>query len=211
MSRALLPLALLIATAPAAATSIYKCRDEAGSVYYSQSFDPARCAAGGAELNEQGMAVRQIERRKTPEELAAEKAAAEAAAEAERRRQAQQQADRVLLMSYASEEDLRRSNQQELEVIESAIQTGRLQMARQERALAELLATAADAERAGQAVPADLNARIDVVRQQIEDQRAFITRKLAEQAQSNLEFTMRLIRYREMRARQEALLRGDAG
>jgi hypothetical protein len=208
MRRATLPLLLLLAAAPASATSIYKCKDESGNIYYSQSFDPAKCGAGGAELNEQGMAVREIERRKTPEELAAEKAAAEIAAEAERRQQAQQQADRVLLMSYATEDDLRRSNQQELEVIESAIQTGRLQMARQERALADLLASAADAERAGQTVSADLSARIDVVRGQIEDQRAFITRKLAEQAQSNLEFTMRLIRYREMRARQEALLRG---
>lgn len=209
MPRATLPLVLLLAAMPATATSIYKCKDENGSIYYSQSFDPAKCAAGGAELNEQGMAVRQIERRKTPEELAAEKAVAEAAAEAERRHQAQQQADRVVLMSYATEDDLRRSNQQELEVIESAIQTGRLQMARYERHLAELLAQAADAERAGQAVTAELTGRIDAVRAQIEDQRAFITRKLAEQAQSNLEFTMRLIRYREMRARQEALLRGE--
>lgn len=211
MPRATLPFLLLLAAAPASATTIFKCKDENGKIYYSQSFDASKCAAGGSELNEQGMAVREIERRKTPEELAAEKAAAEVAAEAERRQQAQQQADRVLLMSYASEDDLRRSNQQELEVIESAIQTGRLQMGRYERHLAELLAQAADAERAGQAVPAELTGRIDSVRAQIEDQRAFITRKLAEQAQSNLEFTMRLIRYREMRSRQEALLSGEGG
>jgi len=211
MPRATLPLLLLLAAAPVSATTIYKCKDDTGKVYYSQTFDAAKCAAGGSELNEQGIAVRKIERRKTPEELAAEKAAAEIAAEAERRQQAQQQADRVLLMSYATEDDLRRSNQQELAVIESTIQTGRLQMARHERHLAELLAQAADAERAGQAVPAELAGGIDSVRAQIEEQRAFITRKLAEQAQSNLEFTMRLIRYREMRSRQEALLRGEEG
>jgi hypothetical protein len=202
-------LALLLAATPAAATSIYKCKDEAGNVYFSQSFDPARCAGGGAELNEQGMRVRDIERRKTAEELAAEKAEAEAAAEAQRRREAQAQADRVLLMSYATEDDLRRSNERELEVMESAIQTGRLQMARHERHLAELLAQAADAERAGQAVSTELKERIDGVRAQIEDQRAVTTRKLAEKAQSTLEFTLRLVRYREMRARQEALIRGE--
>lgn len=210
MPRVPLALALLIAAAPATATSIYKCKDEAGNIYLSQTFDPARCAGGGAEINERGNVVREIERRKTPEELAAEEAAAAAAAEAEQRRQAQAQADRVLLMSYASEEELRRSNAQELEVIESAIQTGRLQMARHERHLAELLAQAADLERAGQTVPADLAGRIDAVRAQIEESRAFVTRKRAEKAQSTLEFTLRLVRYRELRARQEALMRGDA-
>jgi hypothetical protein len=209
MIRLPLALALVLATGSAPAASIYKCRDEAGNLYLSQSFDPARCAGGGAEFNERGNRVREIERRKTPEELAAEKAEAEAAAEAERRREAQAQADRVLLMSYATEDDLKRSNERELEVLESAVQTGRLQMARHERHLAELLAEAADVERAGQPVPAELAARIDAVRAQIEEQRAFLTRKQAEKAQSTLEFTLRLVRYREMRARQEALLRGD--
>lgn len=207
----MLTLALVTAPAPALATTIYKCKDENGKIYYSQSFDREKCSGGGAELNERGMAVREIERRKTPEEQAAEKAAAEKAAEIQRLRDAQQQADRVLMMSYASEDDLQRSNAQELEVMESSIQTGRLQMARHERQLAELLAQAADVERSGQAVPAELVGRIDQVRDLIEDQRAFITRKLAQQAQSHLEFTMRLIRYREMKARQEALIRGDAG
>jgi hypothetical protein len=211
MPRAILLLTLVLAAAPtaASATTIFKCKDENGKIYYSQSFDREKCSGGGAELNERGMAVREIERRKTPEEQAAEKAAAEAAAEIERLRAAQQQADRVLMMSYASEEDLQRSNAQELEVIESSTQTGRLQMARYERQLADLLAQAADVERSGQAVPAELVSRIDQVRGLIEEQRAFTTRKLAEQAQSHLEFTMRLIRYREMKARQQALIQGD--
>jgi ribosomal protein S13 len=210
MPRTALLLTLCLASAPAAATTIFKCKDENGKIYYSQSFDREKCSGGGAELNDRGIAVREIERRKTAAELAAEKAAAEAAAEAQRLRDAQQQADRVLLMSYATEEDLARSNRQELEVIESSVQAGRLQMARHEQHLADLLAQAADVERSGQSIPADLTTRIDTVRDLIEEQRAFITRKLAQQAQSNLEFTMRLIRFREMRARQEALIRGDA-
>jgi len=208
--RTALLLTLCLASAPAASTTIYKCKDENGKIYYSQSFDREKCSGGGAELNDRGIAVREIERRKTPEEIAAEKAAAEAAAEAQRLRDAQQQADRVLLMSYATEDDLARSNRQELEVIESSVQAGRLQMARHEQHLAVLLAQAADIERSGQSIPADLTTRIDTVRDLIEEQRAFITRKLAQQAQSNLEFTMRLIRFREMKARQEALISGNA-
>lgn len=215
MKPRLIPLtaALLLAVSPfvATATTIYKCKNEKGEIYFAQSFDPARCAGGGAEINERGIAVREIERLKTPEERAVEKAAAEIKAESERLKLAQQQADRVLMMSFPNESDLARANDQQLQVIEAAVTTARLQMGRHEEQLADLLARAADAERAGGQVPADLTASIDVVREQIEQQRAFITRKLAERAQSNLEFTLRVIRYRELRERQQQLFETSAG
>lgn len=201
--------AWLLAAPAASASAIYKCTDDKGAIYYAQSFDPQRCAGGGAQLNEQGIAIREIERIKTPAERAEDKAAAAVAAEAQRVQDAQLKADQVLLMSYASEDDLRRTNRQALEIINSSVETSRLQMQRHERDLAESLARAADIERADGSVPAAVTVQIDQLRTLIEDQRAAITLKLAEKAQANLNFTLRLIRYRELRRQQTERLKDD--
>src|SRR5688572_13941002 len=69
---------------PASAQKIYKCKNEKGEIFYSQSFDPKQCGGGGSQLNADGIAVKEFERRKTPEELAAEKEAAAKLAEDQR-------------------------------------------------------------------------------------------------------------------------------
>lgn len=200
----LLVLAALALAGPAQAQKIYKCKNDKGEIYYSQAYDAVRCAGGGAQLNEQGVAVRQIDRVKTAEEVAADKAAAAERAEADRIAAEQRQADQVLMMSYANEDELKRVHEQQLQVIDTAVATARLQLANQQRSLAELLAVAAESERAKRPVPDNIATSIGNVRKQIEDQNAFITRKDGERAQATVEFEARLARYRQLVAEQEA-------
>jgi hypothetical protein len=71
----------------------------------------------------------------------------------------------------------------------------------QEKSLAELLANAAEAERAGRAVPDTVASGIARVRKQIEDQNAFIARKEAEKQVVNKDFEAKLARYKELTAK----------
>jgi hypothetical protein len=182
---------------------IYKCKNEKGEIYYSQTFEPARCAGGGAQLNDQGLPVRTIERRKSPEELAAEKAEAERLAEVKRQEAAVKQADQVLMQSYANETDLTRAHEQELQMIESAIATAKLQLVNQQKTMNDFLGVAAESERAGKPVQEPVVKNIETVRTQIEEQNAFIARKEAEKVTANAAFATRLERYRALKAKQE--------
>lgn len=200
----LLALAALALAAPAQAQKIYKCKNEKGELYYSQAYDPARCAGGGAQMNNQGVAVRQIDRIKTPEERAAEEAAARQRAEAERIAAEQRESDRILLTAYANEDELKRVHDQQMQMIDTAVQTAKLQLANQQRSLADLLAVAAESERAKKPVPENIATSIGTVRRQIEDQNAMITRKDAERATATAEFEAKLERYRKLVAEQKA-------
>ncbi len=205
MWRIAIALALLSLALPGAAQpKIYKCKNDKGELYYSHAFDPARCSGGGAQLNDQGMAVKEIERRKSAEELAAEKAEAQRLAVEQQKADAIKQADQVLMLSYATEEDLARAHQQETEVFDNAIATTHLQVRSQENSLSELLASAAEAERAGRQVSDEIATGIGTVRQQIEAQNAFIERQETEKEAANAEFALKLKRYRDLKAKQTA-------
>jgi hypothetical protein len=198
----LLALVALLATGPAAAAGkIYKCKNDKGDIYYSQAYDPKHCGGGGAQLNAQGLAVKQIDRIKSPEELAAEKAAAEKAAAEKAIADEKARSDQVLVMSYSTEEDLTRAQNAELSAIDTAIDTTRRQIDMQQKSLAELLASAAEAERGGHEVPPAVAANIGKVRAQIEQQNAFIARKEQEREVAAKEFAAELERYREIKAR----------
>jgi hypothetical protein len=199
-----LPLLALALASPAQAQKIYKCKNDKGETFYTQSYDPVRCAGGGAQLNEQGVAVRQIPRVKTAEEIAAEKAAAAAKAEADRIAAEQKAADQVLLMSYATEEDLVRAHQQEVQMFDTTIETAKLQVENQQRTLADLLGAAAESERAKKPVPENIARSIATVRSQIEQQNALILRKEQERAESAREAEQRLARYRKLIEEQSA-------
>lgn len=180
------------------AAKIYKCKNDKGEIYYSQTFDRVRCSGGGAEMNEQGLTVKTIERQRTPEEIAADKERAAAEAEAKRQADAQRQADQVLLLSYASEDDLKRAHEQQQQVIDQAIFAARMSVQNQEKSLAELLGSAAEAERAGNPVPDTVTKNIAMVRRQIEEQNAFILKKEGEKKGAAVDFDAKLARYRAL-------------
>lgn len=202
--RYLIPMILslgLIAVAPTVSAKIYKCTDAAGKVYYSQSFDPKTCAGGGAQLNAQGLQVKTLERQKSAEELAAEKAEAERAAEAAKIAEAKAQQDRALSLSYDSEDDLMRARDQELEVADARIETAQLTRKSQEKTLSELLQHAASFELAKQPVPAATTEKLTQVRALIETANRQIAEQEAAKQKLQSDYEVKLARYRELKAR----------
>lgn len=194
---------------PASAQKIYRCKNEKGETFYTQAYDPKQCGGGGAQLNADGIAVREIERRKTPEELAAEKEAAARLAEDQRIAAERKRQDDILMQSYPSEEDLRTGHEQELRAIDGSIRTQEMSAGSYEKTLDQLLAQAAESERAGSAVPKPLADRIDKVRGDLDMQRKAIERTHAERAATVAAFEAKLARWRELKARQEKQLSGQ--
>lgn len=195
--------------APGTSAKIYKCTDAAGKVYYSQSYDPKTCAGGGAQLNAQGLEVKTMERQKTAEEIAAEKAAAERAAEAAKVAEVQAQQDRALSLSYNSEEELLRARDQEIEVIDAKIATGKLTLKSQEKSLSEMLQHAASFELAKQPVPKTITDQLAKVRGLIETANRQIAEHQTEKTQIEANYQVKLERYRELKVRTEQQHQGN--
>ena len=176
----------------------YKCKNEKGETYFSDHYVPEQCKGGGVQLNNQGVTVRTIDRQMTPEEIAAAKEKAAREAEEKRLAEKQAQADRVLLQSYANEDELTRAHQKELTQIDTEIQASRVALQAQEKALTDLLNTAADAERTGQKISPQVTKNIGIVRRQVESQKTFMTRKQAQKEDLERVYQGQLKRYREL-------------
>ena len=114
---------LLLAAAPVAPAKTYKWVDENGKVHYSDRVPPEQAKRAREELSSQGVSVKKVEAAKTPEEIAVAKAAAEAEALAKRKAEEERRANLALVNSYATESDLIRNYEQNLELIEQQIIT----------------------------------------------------------------------------------------
>lgn len=191
----------LLAAVPAQAAKLYKWVDENGNVHYSDKVPPEQAKQAREELNEQGVTVQQVERALTAEELAARKAEEKAAAESAAQIAEQRERDRTLLDSYASEDDITRSYQQRVDLLDQTIEARKVEIGLREKNLADLVARAADTERSGRAVPEVLQTMIRDERKEIERQRADITRREGERVQADKDYKADLARYREVAAR----------
>lgn len=182
----------------------YKWVDEHGNVHFSDQVPPDAAQYARDEINDQGIVVKSVDRAKTPEELAAmAQAARDAEIEAERLAELERQ-DRAMLNSYASERDLVRAYEQQVELLVQTIDSTRMSIQSQERNLAELLGRAADLDRAGKPVHDTLKTSIESTKDNIAQQQAYIARKEAEKAEVDKNFQVQLTRYRDIVARDQA-------
>lgn len=179
----------------------YKWRDAAGNLHYGDTL-PAEAAKLGYDIvNPQGIVIRHVERAKTPEELAAARAAAardKAAREEDERRA---RVDAQLLAAYPSEDDLARTQRQQLEMLDQQVKGAEVVQRQQEQALADGLARAAEVERSGNPLPPALANEIARLRARVEEQRQLVERRHNERAQAVTAGEAQRARYRELKAR----------
>lgn len=179
---------------------LYKWVDENGKVHFSDTVPTDQLKKGRQEIS--GASVKTVDRQKTPEELAAEKLAAEKAAELKKAEDAKAQADNALVLSYATEADLLRARDQELEVIESTLATDRLGIASHEKALTDMLASAAEFERAKKPIPQRVTDSISNIRKDLENQRRMLADSEARKAQVAKDYEAKVARFRALKAKE---------
>jgi hypothetical protein len=191
----------LVVALPAAAGKLYKWVDEKGNVHFSDKVPPEAAKLAREEKNQDGVTVKQVARAKTQEELAAEAAQRVKDEEARKLAEAQAQADRALMLSYTTENDLLHARDQELGVIDANMATAKLTIASQEKNLSDLLAHAADFERNKKPVPQQVTDSIAQVRSQIEIQQKTLKEREDSKEAVRKDYDAKLLRWRELSAK----------
>lgn len=179
----------------------YKWRDEAGNLHYADSVPPEATRLGYEVVNQQGVVVRRVDRAKTEAEIAAAKAAADKLAEEKRKADDTARNDAQMLAAYPTEDDLRKSLQAQIDLINQNIQATEVGIASQEKSLAERLVHAAEQERNGKPVPATVQNQINTLRTGLADQKAFLDRRIADRAAMEKQLVSDLERYRTLKQR----------
>ncbi len=208
MSRILLSLAV-ISTLLVAGTAdaqkpppkkLYRWVDKDGKVQFSDSLPPEAIDQARTELSNSGRVVADVDRALTAEERAAkEKADAEAArleAEALQTRQSEE----AMISSFQTEEDLRRSVQVRVELLQQTLEAIEAGIASQRASLSALLIQASETELAGAKVRP---AQADTIRQlhrEIGKQQQMLIVKQAELQDVDAELEHLLRRFREIKA-----------
>lgn len=182
---------------------LYKWTDQQGNVHYSDQIPPEAKEYARERLSDQGVAVERTDRAKTPEELAAEKAAVDKAEAEAKIAEDQRKADEALVNSYASEEDLTRAYKQRLDLLGQTIDARNIEIAAREQSLQTLVAQAAEMERSGRVVSDALKQMIASERVEIDRQKAFLVKKEAEKLTAKTDYDRDMARYKAALARSQ--------
>ncbi len=193
--------ALLLAVAAPAGAKI-KCWTNSEGVRECGNAVPPEYAQQGHEtLNKRGMTVGEKDRAKTVEELAEEREQekAEAAAKAERKKR--EAADRVLLATFASEDDLVLTRDGQIAHLDSQIRLTSSHIEKLQNNLDQMIERAAEVERRGETPSEEMVANIASVRDQIEENETFIATKRREQEEIRARFNADIERFRELKGK----------
>lgn len=179
----------------------FKWRDGAGNLHYSDALPPEAAKLGYEVVNPRGLVVKRVERAKTEAEIGAAKAE-HARAQAEQSAiDARERADQQLLAGYPTEADLKRAQQQKLDLLEQQANAAQISLHSQEQLLADLLNRAADAERNDKALPAAQADQLAKTRKQVDAQRLSAERRAAERDGAQAQFDEQTAHYRELKAK----------
>jgi hypothetical protein len=182
----------------------YKWTDGEGNLHYTDALPPEAVRYGYEIVNAQGVVIKRVERPKTAEEKAAAKAELAKAQAAKESAEARARNDKQLLAAYPTEDDLKRAQHQQSEMMDQNITSARISLQSQEKSLAELLGHAAELEANGKPVPTNLARKIADMRKQVEEQRTYIARKEKERDDTVGHFDEDLAHYRSLKEPREA-------
>lgn len=181
----------------------YKWTDNQGLAHFSDSLTSEAMKYGYELVNDRGLVVQRVSRQlNVQERAAANKLAAEQAAK-DRAIQEQANADAQMLNAYPDEDAYKISLQQALETFDQQLNTTRINLRSQERALTELLGRAADVENGKDAVPKFLVDSIAKQRNVVANLRDTMQRQQALRARSVQQQAKQMTHYREVRAAQK--------
>jgi hypothetical protein len=183
----------------AGGTRLYRWVDQEGRVHYTDTIPPSAVDQGRAVLNTEGVRVQTVPPAKSAEAVAQEAELARLRKEQQALIEKQRAADRVLLQSYRSEDDIVMARDGKIAAINVMIQVTRNNVGRQQRALAKLRSTAADLERAGKPLPPQLTQDIASIERSVRDAYAGILDRQAQKRAIYDTFGKYLKRFRELK------------
>ncbi len=188
---------LLLASTPSMAK--FKCwKNNEGVRECGTSVPPEYAQQGHQTVNKHGVA-RETPKAKSLEEVAAERAAKAEAAEAAIEQEKRNKLDRVLLATFASEDDLVLTRDGQMAHLESQIRLTQSHLDKLHTNLDKMIDRAADVERRGEKPSDKMVGNIANVRAQITENEEFINSKRMEQTDIRARFDADIKRFRELK------------
>ncbi len=198
-SGALVAALLLVQMGAAAATGLYRWVDQAGNVHYSDQLPPTEAASGHQELRKDGIEKEVVGPQKSRDEYLREQETERLRLEQQRLIEKQQAADRVLIETYRTEDDLILTRDGKLAAVDAATNVTLSNLQRQKRQLTDLQSEAAGHERRGQPIPEELRARIGETEKAITGSYESIVRREQEKDRIREGFERELSRFRALK------------
>lgn len=177
----------------------YRWVDEQGVVHYTDQIPPNQVEKGHTALSKEGVPLETVPPIQTPEELNRERELKRLRAEQERLLEQQRTADRVLLSSFRSVDDLIMARDGKLAAVDVAIGVARSNIRREQERLAQLRSEAADLERAGKPIPAHLEEGIAKAERAIRDAYSAIVEREQQKEEIRLVFERDHKRFRQLK------------
>lgn len=179
----------------------FKWHDAAGNLHYSDVLPPEVAKFGYEVVSPQGLVVKRVERPKTAAELSAAKTALAKTQAEHDAADAHTRADQQLLSGYPAESDLKRAQQQKLEMLDQQVIAAQISLRSQEQTLADLLSRADEAERGGKTLPEAQATQLAKTRKQVDDQHLALERRQGDRDNASAQFETETARYRELKAK----------
>jgi chromosome segregation ATPase len=154
---------------------------------------------GHQELSKSGMVVEEQDRAKTPEELEAEAKEKEMLAEEKRLQQERARADRVLLATFSSVEEIELVRDERIRAIQASITLAESQIESIQMDLDKRIQAAADAERSGNTPNEALLKDIASLERQVSTKNEYITGKKSELEQTKHDYMANIDRFKELK------------
>ena len=193
---------LLCALNVHAATGTYRWVDEQGRVHYGDHIPPESVDHAYSVMNPQGITVKSVDKAKTPEQIAEERQAQLQREEKQRQENERRLYDRILLDTYSTVDDLIDTRDRHIATLEGLINVAQHKLSNLNAELDKLTKTAANLERAGKPVSAELRKDIDNLRGQVERENSFIRGQREQQNELRAKFAADIARYNQLRAMQ---------
>lgn len=190
------------------ALTLYKWVDENGDIRYSDQLPPDQLRRKYELLNQHGVVVDTKEAAKTKEQLAAEAEAKKALelkeAEEKRLKDKQDKSDRVLLLTFSSEEEMKAVHDNRIEVIESVIRLIKNSISATEEQLIKL-EDSADLNylSRGKEVPGGLAQNIEFFTRKVANRNEQLRLKELEKQKIDAKFDIDLARYRWLKSQED--------
>ncbi|MDQ3563869.1 MAG: hypothetical protein M3436_06920 [Pseudomonadota bacterium] len=198
-----LPALVLVSSISLDAGAGIKCWTNKEGVRECGNAVPAEYAQQGhTKFNAQGVAVGHRKPAKSQAEFAEEERIKKQKAEEDRKRQEAEKADRVLLDTFSSEDDLVFAREGKVSAIEAQIQLTESHIEKIQDNLDRMIAIAADLERRGQKPSEQAMADIEKVRAQVAENRSFIETKRKEQESVRQQYATDIERFRKLSGKQ---------
>ena len=178
--------------------------DENGQVHYSDSIPPQEADRAYSVINKEGITVNSVEQAKTKEQLEEDKRLQAQQAEQERLARERANYDRILLDTYTKVSDLEETRDRYIATIEGLIDVSEHKLASLNQELEKLNKTAANLERSGKALPADMHQDIVNLQTQIDRENNFILGQRAQQKDLREKFAADIQRFQELKAMQQS-------